>query len=40
MLKLLTEEMIPHLAPDEKISVWFTGHSRESKLESSKLLRN
>ena len=37
MLKLLTEEMIPHLAPYEKINVWFTGHSHESK---SKLLRN
>ena len=31
MLKLLTEEMIPHLAPYEKINVWFTGHSHKSK---------
>jgi hypothetical protein len=27
MLTLLAKQMIPHLAADEKINVWFTGHS-------------
>ena len=35
MLKLLAAEMAPKLAADEKINVWFTGHSRESKKYSS-----
>ena len=38
MLKALAKEMIPHLAADEKINVWFTGHSRESKMEVLKAL--